>query len=203
MKTLYSLLAALLFLTAAGCLQDGHISRWRVITRLEFPSEFSPISPSAQSSSTDSRNPTSSACHWNTQPAGYLPDSSCTPGAVFQNATTAAICTSGYSASVRNVPDSVKKQVYAEYGITNRSTGEYEVDHLISLELGGSNDISNLFPEPAEPRPGFHEKDKVENWLHIEVCSGKMTLLEAQTIISKNWTAVMDRPDWIAYWSSR
>jgi len=119
-----------------------------------------------------------------------LPDSDCTPGAVFPNATVQQICTPGYSSQVRNVPDSEKNQVYAEYGITSHTTGQYEVDHLISLELGGSNDISNLWPEPAEPRPGFHEKDKVENYLHDQVCSGAIPLQQAQIEIATNWMAV-------------
>jgi hypothetical protein len=70
--------------------------------------------------------------------------------------------------------------VYAEYGIVSYTTGKYEVDHLISLELGGSNDISNLWPEAASPQPGFHEKDKVENYLHDQVCSGVISLAQAQ-----------------------
>ncbi|HVI91157.1 MAG TPA: hypothetical protein VM659_22855 [Dongiaceae bacterium] len=57
------------------------------------------------------------------------------------------ICTAGYSKTVRNVPTAEKNTVYREYGITNHRTGEYEVDHLISLELGGSNDIANLWPQ--------------------------------------------------------
>ncbi len=119
-----------------------------------------------------------------------LPDPGCTPGAVFSDATVAKICTPGYSSQVRNVPSSEKDQVYAEYGITSHATGQYEVDHLISLELGGSNDIANLWPEPADPRPGFHEKDKVENYLHAQVCSGKMSLQEAQYQIAANWMAI-------------
>ncbi len=121
---------------------------------------------------------------------GKFPDKDCTPGAIISTATKDQICQSGYSQTVRNVPESEKNQVYAEYGITSRNPGEYEVDHFISLELGGSNDISNLFPEAAEPKPGFHEKDKVENYLHAQVCNGSMTLLEAQTQISSNWLDV-------------
>jgi hypothetical protein len=56
--------------------------------------------------------------------------------------------------------------------------------------LGGSNDISNLFPEAASPKPGFHEKDKVENYLHDQVCSGAMTLQIAQIAIATNWLDV-------------
>ncbi len=119
-----------------------------------------------------------------------LPDPDCTPGAIFPDATVDKICVPGYSSSVRNVPDSEKNQVYAEYGITSHTTGQYEVDHLISLELGGSNDIANLWPEPAEPRPGFHEKDKVENYLHDQVCSGAISLQQAQYEISHDWLSV-------------
>lgn len=119
-----------------------------------------------------------------------LPDSACTPGAIFPNVTTAQICKSGYASSVRNVPTSEKDQVYAEYGITHHSAGQYEVDHLVSLELGGSNDISNLWPELASPTPGFHQKDQVENYMHDQVCSGAMSLHDAQVKIATNWLAV-------------
>jgi len=119
-----------------------------------------------------------------------LPDSACTPGAVFPDVTVDQICTPGYSSSVRNVPLGEKDKVYAEYGIASHEPGQYEVDHLISLELGGSNGIANLWPEPADPQPGFHEKDTVENYLHDEVCSGRMSLQQAQYQIATNWLAV-------------
>jgi 5-methylcytosine-specific restriction endonuclease McrA len=64
-----------------------------------------------------------------------------------------------------------------------------EVDHLISLELGGSNARSNLFPEAASPRPGSHEKDRLENELHREVCSGDIGLRHAQRLIAGDWVA--------------
>ena len=124
------------------------------------------------------------------QASGGLPDSACTPGAIFSNVTTTQICQSGYASSVRNVPTSEKDQVYAEYGIASHTTGQYEVDHLVSLELGGSNDIANLWPEAASPTPGFHEKDKVENYLHDQVCSGAISLQQAQIEIATNWLQV-------------
>jgi hypothetical protein len=119
-----------------------------------------------------------------------LPDPACTPGDIIPTATKDQICVSGYSASVRDVPASEKDAVYAEYGIPYHSTGQYEVDHFVSLELGGSNDISNLWPEAAEPQPGFHQKDKVENYLHDQACKGQMTLPEVQREIATNWLAV-------------
>ncbi len=119
-----------------------------------------------------------------------LPDQYCTPGAVFSNATTAQICAPGYAQSVRNVPQSVKNRVYAEYGIKQHKPGEYEIDHLISLELGGSNDIKNLWPEPYVGPHNAHIKDDLENVLHAQVCNGKMQLQEAQAEIAKNWEAI-------------
>lgn len=124
---------------------------------------------------------------------GALPDAACTPGAIFPDATVNQICQSGYASSVRNVPTSVKNQVYAEYGITTHYTGQYEVDHLVSLELGGSNDISNLWPEAASPTPGFHQKDQVENYMHDQVCSGKVSLKQAQIDIATNWLTIYNQ----------
>lgn len=122
-----------------------------------------------------------------------LPDSSCTPGAIFPQVTRDEVCTKGYTQTVRNVPQSEKDEVYKEYGIYSHKTGEYEVDHFISLELGGSNDISNLWPEAAIPVPGFHQKDLVENYLNGEVCKGIITLSEAQREISTNWLEIYNQ----------
>ena len=59
------------------------------------------------------------------------------------------VCTPGYTKTVRDVPQSVKNQVYRAYGITSHKPGEYEIDHLVSLELGGSNSTRNLWPESS------------------------------------------------------
>src|SRR4051812_47142365 len=122
-----------------------------------------------------------------------LPDAACTPGARFSRARRAEVCRPGYAGSVRNVSASAKKQVYAAYGIGRHFDGRNgEVDHLISLELGGSNARANLFPEAATPRPGSHEKDRLENALHTEVCSGDLSLRRAQRLIADDWVAAYD-----------
>ena len=61
------------------------------------------------------------------------------------------ICRSGYSASVRHVSESTKDKVYAEYGIAHHSPGKYEIDHLVPLEAGGSNQTANLPPAGIAP----------------------------------------------------
>jgi hypothetical protein len=119
-----------------------------------------------------------------------MPDPACTPGALMPGVTKSQICRSGYASSVRNVPQSKKDRAYAEYGVTHHFPGQYEVDHLVSLELGGSNDTANLWPEAASPTPGFHQKDRVENYLHDQVCRGAISLRQAQIEIATNWMQV-------------
>jgi hypothetical protein len=74
----------------------------------------------------------------------------------------------------------------AAYG-DRGSPGDYEYDHLVSLELGGAvNDPRNLWPEPeGSPNP----KDSVENALRRMVCDGEMSLAEAQHIIATEWVS--------------
>ena len=121
---------------------------------------------------------------------GSLQDKACTPGDIIKSSTKEQICTPGYARKVRSVSQSLKNDVYASYGITKRKPGAYQVDHLVSLQLGGSNDISNLWPEAASPKPGYHEKDKVENYLHDQLCDGDMSLAEVQNAIATDWVAV-------------
>jgi len=68
-----------------------------------------------------------------------------------------------------------------------------EIDHIVSLELGGSNDIANLFPEPGFGPADYHVKDRLENRLHDLVCSGAMTLRAAQQGIARDWEALYTR----------
>lgn len=127
-------------------------------------------------------------CHIRQTPAGPLPDPACTPGAidpvVNQSNIRSTICRPGYTTTVRPSPsetDKWKSVAERAYGVT--APGEY--DHLVSLELGGTNATSNLWPEPGSiPNP----KDTVENRLHKEVCSGQITLAAAQQAIATNWT---------------
>lgn len=71
------------------------------------------------------------------------PDARLTPGDVLTTDAT-AVCTPGYSRSVRDVPMFLKQQVYRDYEVLWREPREYKIDPLMSLELGGSNSIRNL-----------------------------------------------------------
>lgn len=121
-----------------------------------------------------------------------LPDLAKTPGAVRPDATKESVCHGGSTKQFRKTTAAMKNEVYAEYG-AKKKFGRYEVDHLISLELGGADDVKNLWPQPYKPRPGAHEKDAVENYLHAQVCAGRMDLDEAQRAIAVNWFDVYMR----------
>ncbi len=124
---------------------------------------------------------------------GTLPDPACTPGAVFPDATREHICRAGYTQTVRNVPQKLREAVFAEYGIPYpQPRGTFEVDHLIPLAIGGSNDIANLFPQPAA-EIGFREKDVVEVYMQEEVCAERVALGIAQERIAENWQDIFNR----------
>jgi hypothetical protein len=104
------------------------------------------------------------------------------------------ICTPGYSRCFRDVPQLEKTSVNRSYGLMGNHTGYCdtkqgcEVDHLISLELGGSNDQTNLWPEPYQGTTwNAHVKDQLENFLHRQVCQGDIALDQAQQEIAKDW----------------
>jgi len=69
------------------------------------------------------------------QPTPILPDSRLTPGDTFE-VSGQDVCVPGYTKKVRTVPQAVKQEVYREYGITSHGRDDYEIDHLIPLELG-------------------------------------------------------------------
>ena len=113
-----------------------------------------------------------------------MPNPVKTPGDTL-SVTKSDICVPGYSKKVRDVPESVKRQDYVSYGITSHQPHEYEVDHLISLELGGSNSIKNLWPQSYVTTPyNMHVKDVLENKLHKLVCDGTLDLKVAQRAIA-------------------
>ena len=107
-----------------------------------------------------------------------------TPGALNPDVTQATIgdtvCKAGWTRTVRPPTDytnDLKRKQMAVYGRTGK-LADYQEDHLISLELGGHpTDPRNLWPEPY---PRAADVDREENRLNDLVCSGDLTLAEAQ-----------------------
>ena len=142
--------------------------------------------------------PAESSGTYVTNSAGVvLPNPQRTPGAVNPQVTQAdigsTICESGWTSTVRPPSEyttSLKVQQlatgYAYNGDSNPS--DYEEDHLISLELGGSpTSVLNLWPEPYNVTDGARTKDQIENKLKALVCSGSLSLTKAQQMIATNW----------------
>jgi hypothetical protein len=107
-----------------------------------------------------------------------------TPGVlnaeVTQSTIVSTICTHGWTGTVRpatSYTSALKTRQMAEYGEAGPPTG-YQEDHLISLELGGDpTDPRNLWPEPY---PRASQVDRIENELNAQVCSGAVSLADAQ-----------------------
>ena len=128
-----------------------------------------------------------------------LPDPSCTPGvynsAVTQSTIGSTICVSGWTATVRpptSYTNALKAQGIIDYGYSDTNMSDYEEDHQIPLELGGSpRDPGNLWPEPHSGTKNSTTKDGVETKLKNAVCNGTITLNAARTAIKANWTTAL------------
>jgi hypothetical protein len=130
----------------------------------------------------------SSPCH----SQNFLPDPNCTPGSIDPTVTQdniyQTICSSGYTQTIRppvTYTNKLKLQQIVDYGYTDTDPKDYEEDHLISLELGGNpTDPKNLWPEPGSSP---NTKDTIENLCHKKICSGQISLSDAQHQIATHW----------------
>lgn len=123
------------------------------------------------------------------------PDRHCSPAAYYARLTKRVICSSSFrTGKIRNVPQAEKFRVEREYGMAAAYYGHtIEIDHIVPLELGGSNAIANLFPEPGSGRANYHVKDTLENRAKAEVCDGRLSLRAARRGFAKNWEALYRR----------
>lgn len=123
-----------------------------------------------------------------------LPDPACTPGSIAVGSDQAPmICRSGWTETVRPssaVTERVKTAAMRAYRIPESQRARVELDHLVPLVLGGSNDVTNLWPQLSDlPGVGFlNSKDAVESALGRAVCAGKVDLATAQRAIALDWT---------------
>jgi hypothetical protein len=134
--------------------------------------------------------------------AWELPDAVQTPGvvnpAVTQTNIATTICVKGWTRGIRP-PASYTNRLKASQLATGayaspQEPRAFEEDHLVSLEIGGHpTDPRNLWPQEWAGPYGAHAKDRLENFLHRAVCSGKITLAEAQAAVSSNWIAAYQR----------
>jgi len=101
------------------------------------------------------------------------------------------ICVPGYTKSVRpatSYTNGVKAKLLTEAGIDQSRIGDFELDHIVPLALGGHpRKLSNLVLQPWEGEHGAKRKDSLEVRMHSLVCHGEVGLTEAQACIAENW----------------
>jgi len=211
------LISALALLSLAGCQQHDHAASYvlgyvasheaarYVDRRLEHRSEGGGASDRDQTySAGGASRPGRYAAVFPT--ADALPNSAMTPGAlnpaVTQDNLDETICRrGGYTRSIRpeeSYTERMKRDGIRSYGYAQAMGpdaarfGNYEEDHLISLELGGSpTSPANLWPEPHHIIGGWgsYAKDRLENKLHTLVCGRRISLAQAQYQIAHDWVA--------------
>lgn len=127
------------------------------------------------------------------QPAGAnaLPVATLTPGAV-STLTAAELCAG--TRTSRTVTDQVRRDVLVRYGMEHVPADRYELDALVTLDLGGTVEPANLWPQPyASTLWNAHVKDALEHLLADEVCQGRVQLSQAQREIATDWVAAYKR----------
>jgi len=128
--------------------------------------------------------------------ADDIPNLHITPGSVRAGLSKTKICTIKWGKDQRHVTEAMKRQVFALYGYSGNDDPRCvpagkrhcEIDHLISRELGGADEVSNLWPQAYGTSPwNAVLKDKLENRLHKEMCAGKIPLKKARDMLVNDW----------------
>jgi hypothetical protein len=107
-----------------------------------------------------------------------------TPGVLNPAVTPATIastiCRHGWTRTIRppvSYTNGLKAKGLRQYRLRGPPSA-FQEDHLISLELGGDPvDPRNLWPEPY---PRASAVDRIENDLNHRVCTGSLSLADAQ-----------------------
>ncbi len=118
---------------------------------------------------------------------GPKPRLGITPGEA-RAITVAEVCEYEHAEVIsRDIPEDMRRKVFAAYGIKSPHAEEFEVDYLITPDLGGTESIRNLWPQPYSVRWNASVKDVLEQRLHELVCSHKLDLATAQHDIAVDW----------------
>lgn len=119
---------------------------------------------------------------------GALPNRALTPGAT-RTLAVAELCGNS-PAEPSPVPQSVRQEVLRNYRMEHVPDHEYELDYLVTPDLGGAPDARNLWPERYGSRVwNARVKDQLEDLLPQLVCQGEVDLATAQRDIATDWIA--------------
>jgi hypothetical protein len=126
-----------------------------------------------------------------------------TPGVVRVGLTKIKICSIKWGRDERHVSDAMKQQVFEAHGYSGTddpqcipdSHGRHcEIDHLISRELGGADEVKNLWPQSYGAAPwNAARKDTLDNRLHKEVCAVRLSLPAARQMLVTDWRDAYQR----------
>ena len=120
-----------------------------------------------------------------------LPIATLTPGAV-SSLTAMELCAGERPSRLVTVES--REQVLRDYGMEKVSTRTYELDALITPELGGTTAPENLWPQRyASPVWNARVKDELEQLLPRLVCAHHVELAQAQREIASDWVAAYRR----------
>lgn len=122
--------------------------------------------------------------------AEALPRAGLTPGETLAVDRT-AICVANFPTErTIGVPVDLRRSVFERYGMAGAKPEDYEVDYLITPDLGGATTVKNLWPEPYyRTRWNSYVKDQLETRLRTLVCSGSVDLATAQREMATDWIA--------------
>ena len=116
-----------------------------------------------------------------------LPIAHLTPGAT-RPVTLHELCSGTNNGSAPIVSGAVHQEVFHNYGTDARRAAEYELDHLITPELGGASDARNLWPQAYSHTPwNAYVKDELERLFYRLVCDGEIELATAQREMASDW----------------
>ncbi len=130
------------------------------------------------------------------EPTTSLPNPALTPGSIVMLSWT-DLDQPGYSQQSREVNQRTKEKVYRRYGIAPKERAGFNIDHLIPLSLGGSNDLRNLWPHAYQSDWPPKRKLALEARLRKLVREGAIRLEEAQAALAKDWTEAYRR--WVGF----
>jgi len=124
-----------------------------------------------------------------------VPNPKLTPGHALPNLTQAEVCAPDFGKKLPVISEELQKKVFAAYGLPHGNRTGYclsadgcAIDRLIPSSLGGTNDLKNLWVLPyADPAWNVKAKTALEEKLHSLVCSGDLSLNEAQSVIATDW----------------
>jgi hypothetical protein len=120
--------------------------------------------------------------------AGALPVAALTPGATIE-IDLRDVCDETPQRP-HEISAAVRAEVLRSYGMESVPADQYELDYLITPQLGGAPDARNLWPQRYQARVwNAGVKDQLEDLLPRLVCRGRVDLRTAQREIANDWVA--------------